>query len=242
MIQKDSSIFSPVDAYIKALTSRRHTSFYPSSASCYVGKELIGECLRKLYWKWKGEPENEGMSYRGWLSCELGSAFERSFLKGYRQQGLLKASDVPFRIKIMGLPISGRLDGLTKKGEVIECKSVYGKAFYMKLGNSVAHQPKGEHLCQIMVYLAALGLDTCLLPYGARDDTGKRQAYRIRKKDIEREGILFIKIVQRWKILQSHIITDIIPPRDYDYDHWHCRYCGYRDLCYRKPKELDITL
>lgn len=237
---KDSSIFQPLDDYIKSLHSHKVTSFYPSSASCYIGKECIGECLRKQYWRWKGEPMSGEQSYRSWVAARLGSAYEHAFLEGYRVQGLLKAVDYPFRRTIMGLPISGRLDGLTKKGEIIECKSGYGKAFYLRYAESVMNRPKLEHLCQIMVYLAVLGLDTCLLPYGARDDTGRRQGYRITKQDIERDNITFIKIISRWKKLQSNLETNILPDRDYDYDNWHCRYCSYRKLCYRQPKNLDL--
>jgi hypothetical protein len=239
---KDDSVFHPIEDYIKNFRSRPTTSFYPSSASCIIANEVVGECLRKQYYRWKQVPGGEESSWRSWLSQRLGSAYEKAFLEGYRAQGLLKAADYPFRVTIMGLPISGRLDGLTKKGEIIECKSVYGKAFYMKLGNSVMNRPKPEHLCQIMVYLAVLGLDTCILPYGSRDDTGRRQGYRIRKRDIEREGILFIKIIQRWKILQLCLTTNMLPERDYDYEDWQCRYCQFRKLCYRSPKDLETNL
>ena len=238
---KDSSIFQPLDNYIRELHSYKTTSFYPSSASCLIGKEVVGECLRKQYWRWKGEPILGDQTYRGWLAMRLGSAYEKAFLEGYWAQGLLKATDYPFYRVIMGLPISGRLDGLTKKGEIIECKSVYGKAFYMRPAESVMNRPKPEHLCQIMVYLAALGLDICILPYGSRDDTGRRQGYRLTKKDIEREGILFIKIIQRWKQLKFCLEMNELPPRDYDYENWQCKYCGYRKLCYQQPKPLVIS-
>jgi hypothetical protein len=238
---KDSSVFNPLDEYLKGIKQRPTTSFYPSSASCWVSKtELVGECLRKQYFRWKRQEGEESSSYRTWMAAQLGNAYEKAFLQGYKAQGLLKAEQYPFYRVIMGLPISGRLDGLTKKGEIIECKSVYGKAFYIKLSSSVMNRPKLEHLCQIMVYLAALGLNVCILPYGSRDDTGRRQGYRITKRDIEREGILFIKIIQRWKILQSHLIASILPDRDYDYDDWQCRYCSFRKLCYHQPKNLEL--
>lgn len=234
-MKKDDSIFQPVEDYLAHGTSRPTTSFYPSSASCIIGKTVVGKCLRQQYWEWKNEPASQKQSYRSWLSARLGSAFEKAFLEGYRAQGLLKAADYPFRITVMGLPISGRLDGLTVKNEVIECKSAYGKAFFYSVGK----EPNAEHLCQIMVYLAVLGLDTCLLPYGSRDDTGKRQGYRIRKKDLEAKGILFIKIIHRWKKLQECLNSNTLPPRDFQIDDWQCRYCHYQHLCYRKsPKSI----
>ena len=229
-------IFAPVDQYIALSQSRPVTSFYPSSASCKVGGKVEGACLRKQYYQWKGEKVDGNVSYKTWMSGRLGSAFEKAFLEAYRGQGLLKATDYPFRVTIMGLPISGRLDGLTKRGEVIECKSAYGKAFAWQIKN----KPKPEHLCQIMVYLAVLGLDTAILPYGSRDDTSIRKGYVLRKKDIEREGILFIKIIQRWKILQLCLSTNMLPERDFSIDQWQCGYCAYRGLCYHSPKKIDI--
>ena len=235
-MKKDDKVFDPVEEYVAGLTQRPVTSFHPSSASCVIGKKIVGACLRQQYWKWKHEPMDGDMSYRTWMAARLGSAYEKAFLEAYRAKGLLRAQNYPFRIWVMGLQISGRLDGLTKKGEVIECKSAYGKAFYFQ----ISRKPKPEHLCQIMVYLAVLGLDTCILPYGSRDDTAKRQGYVLRKKDIEAEGIQFIKIIDRWKALQTHLETCIIPSRDYLPTDWHCNYCGYRKKCYRTPKGLDL--
>jgi hypothetical protein len=227
-------IFGPLDDYIVNLASRPTTSFYPSYASCRVGKKIIGTCLRKQYWRWKGEPDNT--DYRTWISAKLGKAYEEAFLEGYRGKGLLKSSNQKLRIWIMGLPISMETDAITKKGEVIECKSAYGKAFYA----AIKYKPKPEHLCQILVYLACLGLDTCILPYGSRDDTGIRKGYVLKKRDIEREGITFIGIISRWKILQLCLSTNMLPERDFSYDDWQCQYCSYRKLCYKTSKNIDI--
>lgn len=230
-------IFSPVDNYIALASSRPVTSFYPSSASCRVKGKIEGTCLRKQYYQWKGEKVDGNVSYRTWMSGRLGKAFEMAFLEGYRGQGLLKSSNAKFRTTIMGLRISGETDAITKKGEVIECKSAYGKAFAYQIKN----KPKMEHLCQIMVYLAVLGLDTCILPYGSRDDTAIRKGYLLRKKDIEKEGVLFIKIVQRWKILQLCLETNCLPERDFTYNDWQCGYCAYKSKCYHEPKQLEIV-
>lgn len=236
---KDDSIFDCLDEYIAAITSRPVTSFYPSSASCVVNGEVVGECLRSQWYKWKNVPMDKGQTYRLWLSAKLGKSFEQAFLEGYRAKGLLKSTNAKWRVTVMGLPISGETDGITRRPEsaVIECKSAYGKAFAYAIGKS----PKPEHLCQIMVYLAVLGLDVCILPYGCRDDTGIRQGYRLRKVDIERMGIYFIKILARWKLLQFHLEMNSMPDRDYDVNHWRCRYCGYRKRCYTAPKKLDIV-
>jgi hypothetical protein len=236
VLKKDDSIFIPLDEYIAEHESRPMTAFYPSSASCRIGDKVVGGCLRQQYWKYKREPVDGNVSYRTWMAGRLGSAFEKAFVEGYRGMGLIKSQNQKFRIKIMGVPISGETDAITKSGEVIECKSAYGKAF----AYAIARKPKPEHLCQIMVYLAVLGLDTCLLPYGSRDDTGIRQGYIIHKKDIEAEGILFIKIIQRWKILQLCLETNLLPERDFSFDDWQCRYCSYRKKCYRSAKSIDI--
>jgi hypothetical protein len=233
---KDNSVFDPLDRYIAEATSRPMTAFYPSSASCVISGKVVGSCLRQQYWQWRQEPKDRNKTYRTWMAGRLGKAFEQAFLEGYRGQGLLKSTNKKFRIKIMGVPISGETDGLTINEEIVECKSAYGKAFYY----SISKKPKLDHLCQIMVYLGCLGLDMCILPYGSRDDTAQRQGYRLRKKDIEAEGILFIKIIQRWKILQVHLDTGTVPERDFDPDDWQCQYCDYRNKCYHPPKSIDL--
>ena len=232
---KNDDIWTPLDDYIKEMPTRATRSFNPSDASCIVNGKLVGTCLRKQYYKWKGVPSSP-IDYRTYMTFRLGSAFEKAFLEGYQKKGLLRGQDVPFKATICGLKISGRLDGLTWLGEVIECKSSYGKAFLYSVGK----KPKMDNLCQIMCYLAVLGLDVCLLPYGSRDDQAERQGYKIRKRDIEREGILFIGIIQRWKILQLHLGTNLVPERDYKRGDWQCNYCGYKQLCYAKPKETDL--
>lgn len=229
-------VFAPVDKYIALSSSRPTTSFYPSSASCKVGGKVVGQCLRKQYYQWKGEKVDGNVSYRTWMSGRLGSAFEEAFLEGYKGQGLLKAQQLGFRVTVMGLNISGRLDGLTKKGEVVECKSAYGKAFAYQ----ILSKPKPEHLCQIMVYLAVLGLDTAIIPYGSRDDTAIRKGYILRKRDIEKEGILFIKIMGRWKILKRCLDTNVLPDRDFSVDDWQCSYCSYKGLCYHSQVPVIV--
>jgi len=234
---RDNSIFNPINEYLANSTSRPTFSYHPSSASCVLDKKVVGECLRKQYWKWKREPHEGDMSYRSYIAVELGRAYEQAFLKAYRARGLLKASNLRFKAYLMGLNISGEVDGLTKAGEVIECKTAYGKAFF----NQVNKKPKEEHLCQIMVYLACLGLDTCILPYGSRDDTGKFAGYRLRKRDIEAEGILFIKIIDRWKQLKMCVETNLLPERDFVAGDWQCNYCSFKKKCYLPPKELEIN-
>jgi hypothetical protein len=226
---KDESIWSPVEQYIHKLQDRfiQPTAFYPSSASCKVDGKIIGgwdSCLRKQYYKWKGVIPTNKIVYRSWLSARLGDAFESAFLDAYESQGLLKGRNIPFYTELMGLPIAGRIDGLTKKGEIIECKSGYGTAF----SYSLKDKPKIENFPQILVYLAVLGLDTCILPYGSRDNTGFRSGFKITKQEIEKDGIILVKILKRWRALQMCVETNIVPERDFDlFNDWNCSYCEY---------------
>jgi hypothetical protein len=243
---KDNSIFNPVEQYIAKLQDKYDipTAFYPSSASCEVDGKIIGGwdcCLRAQYYKWKGIKPTNKIVYRSWLATRLGTAYEEAFLDAYEDQGLLKGRDIPFFVEVMGIPISGRIDGLTKKNELIEVKSAYGIAF----ARSLEEDPKIENLPQILTYLACLGLDTCILPYGSRDESGFRVGFRITKQEIEAKGIYFIKIIKRWKILQMHLETNIIPERDFDlFKDWHCSYCPFlrpgedQRGCYTQ-KEID---
>jgi len=229
-VQKDDSIFNPLEQWINKDAKKVSTyySFYPSDASCVVGGKVVGPCLRKQYWRWMKEPVSEGTTYKSYLSMKLGNACEQVFLDIYEKMGLLKGRNLPFRTEVMGLKISGRIDGLTKKNELIECKSAYGTAFF----NSVNKAPKEEHLCQIMLYLACLGLDIAIIPYICRDNAAKRIGYKMSKKEIENLGITASGILNRWKRLQKCLDEKKIPDRDYDKKNWNCRYCVYKSKCY----------
>ena len=176
------------------------------------------------------EPASEGSTYRSYLSQKLGYACEGVFLDIYESMGLLKGRDIYFKTEVMGLKISGRIDGLTRKDELIECKSAYGTAFF----NAVNKSPKLEHLCQIMVYLACLGLDAAIIPYICRDNASKRAGYRMSKKQIEDLGITVIGIFSRWKKLQQNLNEKKLPDRDFEEKSWGCRYCVYKSLCYNR--------
>lgn len=230
-VPQDNSIFNPLEDCIHKDSKNlsKYYSFYPSDAGCVVNGKVVGTCLRKQYWRWVGLPATEGASYRSHLSARLGNAAEAVFLDLYEKMGLLKGRNLSFKVEVMGLKISGRIDGLTKAGELIECKSAYGTAFF----NSVNKSPKEEHLCQIMIYLACLGLDTCIIPYICRDNASKRAGYRMSKKDIEALGITTIGILSRWKKLQACLHEQKVPDRDYDIKSWNCRYCVYKTHCYK---------
>lgn len=233
---KDESIFLPIEQYLleEGKKPRRHDAFYPSDASCVVDGKVVGKCLRAQYYQWMGLPQ-EPMNYRGWVTTRLGSAYEYQFLYAYQKQGLLKARNVPAHAVVMGLNVRGRLDGLTYGGEGIEVKTGYGAKFCY----TVAVNPKLDHLCQIMLYMGILGIDTFLLPYGSRDDGGKRVGWRLRKKDIEGYGILLIKILARWKTLQRYVIEKKEPPRDFNLHlDWNCKYCSFWRRCWPQ-EEID---
>lgn len=237
---KDNSIFIPLDDYIATLDSGyKPKAFYPSMASCRsatTGK-IIGKCLRQMYYQWKGIEVTNPRNYRNWVSTELGNAYEKSFLNAYARRGLLKAKAVKIFTEVWGLPITFKLDGVTKDNEIIECKTCYGRAF----AYSVEYAPRDSDLVQIMLYLGLTSYPVCILPYGSRDDTAQRAGWRITKQDIEKAGIYLSNILARWKILQHHLDNDILPDRDFQLGvDWMCSYCSYfrPPACY-KQAEID---
>lgn len=236
---RDDTIFDPLDAYLLAESTkpqRPYNAFYPSDASCEVQGKIIGRCLRYQFWRWNNEPFAEPMTYRSWISMVFGAAYDDAFMKAYRACGLLKGAEVPFRVHVMGLNIHGRIDGLTKNNIILECKTAYG----WKFNKELATEADENNLVQIMLYMGILGMDTCCLAYGSRDNTGTRVGHRLRKRDIEAKGILLIKILIRWKKLQDFIKTGILPPRDFDINkNWQCRYCVYMNKCYSRQELND---
>jgi hypothetical protein len=231
---KDGSIWTAVEEYVSGFKSRKSTAFYPSEASCVVNGKIVGSCLLKQYYRWIGKEVEGGSSYRTWIAAELGKGYETSFLKAYRKAGLLKGVNVPVHFTVMGLEIRGRLDGLTHNHQIIEVKSAYGKAFFY----SIKNHPKPEHLCQVILYMALLGIDVAIMPYGCRDDSGSRIGFRMRKREIEDMGITVIGILARWKTLKKHLKAGTPPPKDFTMTDWNCRYCSYMNTCWDR-KERD---
>lgn len=243
---REDKIFTPVDSYlVKSEYTREYKAFYPSDASCIVNGKVIGSCLRKQYYLWKGVLPTQVKSYKMMLSAALGNACEKFFLDIYRKKGLLKSAGDRLQATVWGLPISGKTDGTTYKRQLIEVKSAFGTAFY----HSVNVEPKGEHLCQIMVYMCLGGYDECILPYMCRDNTNNRVGYVITKKEIEEKGIFMAKILQRWKILKKCLEKNEEPPCDFEARDWQCGYCVFRGICHgdapvevKKPRKgLLIT-
>ena len=240
---KNEGIYTPVDVALirSGDTPRKYVSFYPSEASCVVDGKVIGSCLRKQYFLWNATGATEPKSYKMMLSATLGNACEKFFLDGYQKNRLLRSRGAPFKATVMGLNISGKTDGITKDGKLIEVKSAYGTAFY----NAVNTAPKNEHLCQILLYMSILGFHDCILPYMCRDNTNKRAGYVITKAEIEAKGIYTSKILQRWVQLRGYVSRKEIPPCDFDAKSWQCGYCSFRGRCHEdepiKEKKAAIT-
>jgi hypothetical protein len=229
-------VFEPLDAYLVAQSlepPRPYKAFYPSDASCEVNNRVLGRCLRYQYWRWKQEPMTEPKTYRSWISAEFGKAYDDAFMRAYKACGVLFGEEIPFFKVVMGLPIAGRIDGLTKDKKILECKTAYG----WKFAKELALDADINNYPQVILYMGLLGIDTCLFAYASRDNTGARMGHLITKQDIEKRGILLIKVLIRWKMLQVFIDTEVLPPRDFNILHdWQCVYCGYLNKCYSREE------
>lgn len=233
---RDDRLFEPLDAYLLAESTkptRLYNAFYPSDASCVVDGKVIGRCLRYQFWRWTKEPFSEVTTYRTWIAGVFGSAYDDAFMKAYQACGLLRGAEVSHHVNVLSLPIHLRIDGETKKGELIECKSAYG----WKFAKELSLEPDINHLVQIILYMGLLGFKACLLAYASRDNTGIRLGHRVTKPEIEAKGILLIKVLIRWKQLQDFINKKLLPPRDFDIKQdWQCRYCVYMNKCYSRTE------
>ncbi len=46
----------------------------------------------------------------------------------------------------------------------------------------------------------------------------------------------------KFSAVQNHVDGETLPPRPYDFDHWRCSYCGYRETCWVSYVEEHQTL
>lgn len=230
---------------------RKKESHYPSE---------VTDCIRKLWYKWRGESISDSMSFASVLRMEMGNAIHSLLAKEFEEMGLKVLSEVPFKKSIEGLTyqISGRLDNLfiDSKGVIrgIEIKTTYGRGI-RELRK--VNMPKPEALQQVLVYFHCVDMKYYHLIYIGRDDGYRTEFLFERKEDgIYLEGeklsLTFTDISDKLKEIEK-AVGNGIPDRPYkaainngeikdkftykkiDYKtDWQCSYCSYKTKCWKE--------
>jgi hypothetical protein len=247
----------------------------PSSASAIVNGKVEGACLRQLYWRAVKEPESDPQdptsSYAAWLGDAIHWAVQKRLSKS-RELSIMPETKGQVLVDGLTTEISYRLDGLLSVDNAIgglEIKTTQGEALSNNYYGIRTKGPKLDHLLQVITYFNTFpGLKWFILFYIGRDNGFKLQFNIARNGDGYSvkslsgvdfsnllTGVSFSSIVDRWKTLETYILTKEVPPRDYKVwlkedgtiqalkqikgekfkSDWRCNYCSFKTKCWSQP-------
>lgn len=214
-----------------------HTSFHkgfhhPSSASCVIRNEygedqIVGSCLRQVFWEHRGIKRTNPMSARGARICAYGKAIERFEVEQYKQIGIWRDNNVKFinpKYNVSGEADCIVFDKNTNKLRGVEVKSGYDYKFRSQVLGTPTRpgKPKYEHLLQTMLYVdyfkfpfsivyvdrgnaARMEYDVTLNPDGTPSIDDKKLS----------NGLSIPRCVARFKELDVMLEDNTIPKRDF---------------------------
>jgi len=198
--------------------------YYPSEA---------GSCLRKVWYSYKFPSEIDPDLRKIFEMGNIIHDFIVQVLKSEKtpQVELLK-SEFPFREKVEDFTISGRIDNL------IEVK-ISGKIYLVEIkstaGIKFVKEASPHNIQQLQLYMHFTGVHNGLLVYIDKS-TLKTKLFEIKYDKDEA-----IKILKRFKILHKLLKENKLPEaeaRKYEKIKWMCKYCEYKDKCYKDTPRL----
>jgi hypothetical protein len=219
---------------------RPRRGFYPSEASCVVTnslgqEEIVGRCLREVYWKWHGEPETNTVSAQTERKFLLGKYVEIAEIDVMKRAGIFVDNNVKWVSKYLGM--SGEVDAVVRLPNLgivgIELKSVWGYngvKGVITSSRNVQFFPKLSHLMQVMSYAyhftyeSSYKMPIFKIVYIARGSTETGE-HTIRVNENGQplvNGELYHKITiggmkERIDLFMEYVENQELPPRDFDY-------------------------
>lgn len=232
-------LFEHTDQFITRpkFHAERSTRFYPSEASIKLtdefGDEVVyGNCLRASYFRLTGGFEGIPYDARAEFIFMQGKSVEEMLIEQWKAMGIWVDNNVKFYDAEHN--ISGELDAILREpdGTVYgaEVKSFYGyKAESEIFGNkSKLGRPKMSQLLQTLIYTYHFRdrLPYFRMVYFARDSV-LRRTFKIELHEDHGlhypkiEGVVWRQftvedILERYKLLQSYIEKQVIPPNDFE--------------------------
>jgi len=220
------------------LSLPRGKHYYPSEASvewidAHDIKRVAGTCLRKSYFRIKGQPGGKADAYTEWNFFRLGKVIEQMMIEEWKQAGIWVENNLRFYDE--ELNISGEVDCVVKDPNtselvVVECKTIYGWFATKEVCGSRGYpgQPKTHNALQALLYLHKFRniFGYAKLIYYARDSS-KRAEFDLDLKDTL-EGTRFTingvtdfrftieDIYARYRLLDQCAKSDTIPQNDYE--------------------------
>lgn len=230
------NLISMVDKYLETPhlpPEPRHASgWYPSSASCiitnqYGEQEIIGECLRKIFYRATHAPVSNPTTARGMRIMGVGKRVEEFEVEQYKQLGIWRGNNIKFFNPNNN--VSGEVDCFVWDEDIkevigVELKSGYGYMFQKLVLGTGAKKgtPDYKHLLQVMLYIDYFGYMFKLV-YIERGNAA-RVEYDITLNDDGSPNIDGIPVtcgltvpncVARFKQAGEYIKSNTLPPRDF---------------------------
>lgn len=193
------------------------------------------ECPRYLIYMFRGRWLPSNISARLQRIFDNGHSFHARIGKLFESMGIVKGLEKPVNTTILWkdskgveweIPIESTCDGVITWGEeesVIEFKSI-GDAGYARL--RIFKKPKVDHIRQVQIYMAALGLKSAYVIY----ENKNTQMIMIFRVEYDEEFInkLFKKYAKIYKAYKDGKLA----PRYSSPTSQHCQYCNLRDECW----------
>lgn len=239
-IYDNYDLFNATDEYLvrPKFYTQRERRFYPSEASVQFRDEhgdLVteGGCLRASYFRLSGQFVGAPYDARSEYIFAQGKIIEEWLISRWKEMGIWVDNNVKFLDEVNN--ISGEIDAIlieppTGQMYGLECKTIYGYFAEKEIFGDKKSRgfPKISQLLQTLIYVNyfAPRLPYFRMAYFCRDSV-KRRTFKV---EIEQEGnIKYPKvegqvvrqftvndILDRYKLLQSYIDRNTVPPNDYE--------------------------
>jgi hypothetical protein len=198
----------------------------PKGIGRYYPSE-VGLCMRKTWYSYKYPQEIEPDLLKVFEVGNIMHDFVVEVLKSEKNPDVqLLKSEFPFHQEVDDFVISGRIDNLIllkvqNKNILVEVKSTGNIDF---VGEAAPHNIK-----QLQLYMHAMDVhDGILLYIDKRNLRSKVFTIPYSKEEAE-------KIIERFRLLHKHLLSDAIPEPEARTDRktmWMCKFCEHKSRCY----------
>lgn len=191
--------------------------YYPSE---------IGGCLRKIWFSYKYPIKPDANLLKIFQMGNIVHDFVVDVLKSEKNPHIeLKSAEKPFKMKINGFTISGRIDNeifikLNNETALVEVKSC------SNIDNLA--DAKKEHKMQLQLYMFATKIRKGMLLYIDKKNL-ESKVFTVPYDEMEA-----LHAIERFSILDKHLRENEVPVAEAKKDiskNWLCNYCEYKDKC-----------
>jgi hypothetical protein len=214
---------------------RPYHGFYPSTASCvikneYNEDEVVGKCLRAVYWSAKAVEQTNPMNARSFRITSVGKMMESWEISKYKEMGIWRGNSVKFFDA--DNKVSGEVDAFVWDNKLkdiigVEIKTGYGYEFEKNVIGKPERKgtPKFDHLIQTMLYLNYFkSVPLFKMVYLSRGNAARvefdvtldrHSGAAVVDGKIPVPTLSIPNILNRFRIVGKHLEDSTLPERDY---------------------------